>query len=134
VSGGKLLEGKTMGMMVGWLLVEVDEIEVVEVVEVDVGVIVGMELLVVLLVVVVMESVEVVAVSVGVMEITGVFVLVENKGAVASGPNEVVDSTEGSKVGSGVVDDDDSSGSGKEAVGLNRGIKAIYPSGLAILA
>jgi len=51
-----------------------------------------------------------------------------------SGPNEVVDSTEGSKVGSGVVDDDDSSGSGKEAVGLNRGIKAIYPSGLAILA
>ena len=54
-----------------------------EVVEVDVGVIVGMELLVVLLVVVVMESVEVVAVSVGVMEITGVFVLVENKGAVA---------------------------------------------------
>lgn len=51
--------------------------------------------------------------------------------------SDEVDSAEGSKVGSGMVDDDDSPGFGKEAVGLNRGAKSIYPkrfSGLAILA
>jgi hypothetical protein len=54
-------------------------------VEVDVGVVVGMEVLLLLLVVVVMESVGEVAVSVGtVRENTGVLVLVENKGIEAA--------------------------------------------------
>jgi hypothetical protein len=54
-------------------------------VEVDVGVVVGMEVLLLLVVVVVMESVGEVAVSVGtVRENTGVLVLVENKGIEAA--------------------------------------------------
>jgi hypothetical protein len=61
-------------------------------VEVDVGVVVGMEvllLLVVVVVAVVMESVGEVAVSVGtVRENTGVFDLVENKGIEAVKDNE----------------------------------------------
>lgn len=53
--------------------------------EVDVGVVVGMEVLLLLVVVVVMESVGEVAVSVGtVRENTGVLVLVENKGIEAA--------------------------------------------------